>query len=112
MLRAFKNQLKLMAMDPTDSFAELIPIVPISAINYGAGLSGISFRPFLSATFMGIPPRAFSCCFFGSSLLSTGSWHFKLAKEGVGEPKTISSHERRFLKKARDLSGRISGGNP
>ncbi len=95
----------------------LIPIVPISAINYGAGLSGISFRLFVLAAFLGVTPRAFSYCFFGSSLLSMGSWHFKLAlvflliltivpplfrriskkeapKESAGNPKATSSRER------------------
>lgn len=57
----------------------LIPIFPISAINYGAGLSGIPLRRFVAATILGVTPRAFAYCFFGSSLIATGSWRLAAA---------------------------------
>lgn len=54
----------------------LIPIVPITMINYGAGLSGMGVTPFTLAVLVGITPRAFAYSFFGHSLLNIGSKQF------------------------------------
>jgi uncharacterized membrane protein YdjX (TVP38/TMEM64 family) len=43
----------------------LIPVMPITMINYGAGLSGMGFLPFTLAVLVGITPRAFAYSFFG-----------------------------------------------
>jgi uncharacterized membrane protein YdjX (TVP38/TMEM64 family) len=57
----------------------LVPIVPITAINYGAGLSRIRIAPFVMAVVAGLTPRAFAYTFFGSSLEEIGSTRFVLA---------------------------------
>jgi uncharacterized membrane protein YdjX (TVP38/TMEM64 family) len=57
----------------------LIPIVPITAINYGAGLSEMPLAPFTLAVVAGLTPRAFAYSFFGDSLLDIGSKEFVLA---------------------------------
>jgi uncharacterized membrane protein YdjX (TVP38/TMEM64 family) len=54
----------------------LIPVVPITMINYGAGLSGMELLPFTLAVLVGITPRAFAYSFFGHSLLNVGSKQF------------------------------------
>lgn len=57
----------------------LMPIVPMTAINYGAGLSGMDVVPFSIAVAVGLTPRAFAYSFFGNSLLDVGSREFQLA---------------------------------
>lgn len=39
-------------------FVRLVPLFPFNAINYGAGLTRISFRAYLAGTFLGIMPGA------------------------------------------------------
>jgi len=57
----------------------LIPVVPITAVNYGAGLSRMALLPFTLAVVGGITPRAFAYSFFGQSLRHVGSGEFILA---------------------------------
>ena len=56
----------------------LIPVVPMTAINYGAGLSGMGMMPFTLAVIAGLTPRAFAYSFFGHSLLHIGSLEFRV----------------------------------
>ncbi len=60
-------------------FLNLVPIVPITAINYAAGLSRVSLRLYTLAVIGGLTPRAFAYAFFGDSLLDVGSLQFVLA---------------------------------
>lgn len=55
----------------------LIPIMPVTVINYGAGLSTMKFKNYIVAHFLGITPRAFAYGFFGSTLLEIGSAKFR-----------------------------------
>ena len=57
----------------------LIPVVPITAINYGAGLSRIGFGEFTLAVIAGLAPRAFAYSFFGSRILKAESKELVLA---------------------------------
>ncbi len=57
----------------------LIPVVPMTAINYGAGLSGMRLLPFTVAVIGGLTPRAFAYSYFGHSLLQIGSVEFRVA---------------------------------
>jgi len=57
----------------------LVPVVPMTAINYGAGLSRMALLPFTLAVAAGIAPRAFAYSFFGQSLRHVGSREFLLA---------------------------------
>lgn len=57
----------------------LIPIVPITAINYAAGLSRVSLRNYTLAVVGGLTPRAFAYSYFGDSLLEIGSTQFAIA---------------------------------
>ncbi len=57
----------------------LIPVVPMTAINYGAGLSGMSLLPFTVAVVGGITPRALAYSFFGCALLDLRSREFAYA---------------------------------
>jgi uncharacterized membrane protein YdjX (TVP38/TMEM64 family) len=55
----------------------LLPIMPVTVINYGAGLSNMKFRNYFIAHALGIIPRAFAYGFFGSTLLEIGSQNFR-----------------------------------
>ena len=57
----------------------LIPVMPVTVINYGAGLSPMKFRSYIVAHVLGITPRAFAYGFFGSTLLEVGSPRFRWA---------------------------------
>lgn len=57
----------------------LLPIMPVTVINYGAGLSTMKFRNYIVAHILGITPRAFAYGFFGSTLLEIGSPKFRAA---------------------------------
>jgi uncharacterized membrane protein YdjX (TVP38/TMEM64 family) len=55
----------------------LIPVMPVTVINYGAGLSSMKFRNYIAAHVLGLTPRAFAFGFFGSTLLEIGSPRFR-----------------------------------
>lgn len=55
----------------------LIPVMPVTVINYGSGLSAMKFKNYILAHVLGITPRAFAFGFFGSSLLEIGSPKFR-----------------------------------
>ncbi|MFQ5482122.1 MAG: TVP38/TMEM64 family protein [Nitrospinaceae bacterium] len=57
----------------------LLPVMPVTAINYGAGLSRMGFRDYFLAHVLGITPRAFAYGFFGHTLLEIGSPRFRAA---------------------------------
>ena len=57
----------------------LLPIMPVTVINYGAGLSTMKFKNYIAAHILGITPRAFAYGFFGSTLLEIGSAKFRVA---------------------------------
>ena len=54
----------------------LLPIMPVTVINYGAGLSRIKFHNYILAHILGMTPRAFAYGFFGSTLMDIGSRKF------------------------------------
>jgi uncharacterized membrane protein YdjX (TVP38/TMEM64 family) len=56
----------------------LLPIMPVTVINYGAGLSTMKFKNYIVAHVLGITPRAFAYGFFGSTLLEMGSAKFRI----------------------------------
>lgn len=60
-------------------FLNLVPVVPITAVNYGAGLSRVSLRHYTLAVIGGLTPRAFAYSFFGDALLDVGSRRFIVA---------------------------------
>ncbi|MCF8720765.1 TVP38/TMEM64 family protein [Nitrospina gracilis] len=82
-----KSKLKLgadMIDDTRFSFSmvwllSLIPIMPVTVINYGAGLSTMRFRHYILAHVLGLTPRAYAYGFFGSTLLAIGSTQFRVA---------------------------------
>jgi uncharacterized membrane protein YdjX (TVP38/TMEM64 family) len=57
----------------------LIPIMPVTVINYGAGLSTMRFNTYISAHILGMIPRAFAFGYFGNTLLEVGSKKFMAA---------------------------------
>jgi uncharacterized membrane protein YdjX (TVP38/TMEM64 family) len=60
-------------------FLNLVPIVPMTAVNYGAGLSRVPLGWYTLAVIGGLTPRAFALTFFGDSLLKVGSKQFVVA---------------------------------
>lgn len=60
-------------------FLNLVPIVPMTAVCYGAGLSRVPLTSYTLAVLGGITPRAFAYTFFGDSLLDVGSTQFLAA---------------------------------
>jgi uncharacterized membrane protein YdjX (TVP38/TMEM64 family) len=77
----------------------LIPLVPMTAINYGAGLSGMELLPFTAAVLAGITPRAFAYSLFGNSLLNIKSKEFVLALVLLAALVVIPLYVRRHLRK-------------
>jgi uncharacterized membrane protein YdjX (TVP38/TMEM64 family) len=57
-------------------FLNLVPIVPITAVNYASGLSRVPLSLYVVAVVGGLTPRAFAYGFFGDSLLDVGSGQF------------------------------------
>jgi uncharacterized membrane protein YdjX (TVP38/TMEM64 family) len=57
----------------------LVPVVPITAVCYGAGLSRVTLRDYTLGVVGGLTPRAFAYSFFGDSLLDIGSAQFVAA---------------------------------
>lgn len=47
----------------------LFPFIPFDAVSYGAGLTEISFSSFMTATIVGVFPRAIFYCYLGSVAL-------------------------------------------
>ena len=60
-------------------FLRFIPLVPFSALNFGAGLSMIKFKDYLLGTFFGIIPGTFVYVYLGSTLTEIGSVKFFVA---------------------------------
>lgn len=61
----------------------LIPVMPVTVINYGSGLSHMTFRSYILAHVLGLTPRAFAYGFFGSALMEIGSPKFRVALIGL-----------------------------
>jgi uncharacterized membrane protein YdjX (TVP38/TMEM64 family) len=60
-------------------FLSFLPVMPVTVINYGAGLSRMSFKSYILAHALGITPRAFAYGYFGNALLEIGTPKFKAA---------------------------------
>lgn len=60
-------------------YVRLFPIVPFSAFNYAAGLSGISRRDYVAGTAIGIVPGTFAFVALGDALGKPGSPKFLIA---------------------------------
>lgn len=54
-------------------FSRLIPVVSFDVVSYGAGLTAMSVRAFMTATFFGMIPLTFVYNYFGS-VLDLRSW--------------------------------------
>ncbi len=61
----------------------LIPVMPVTVINYGSGISSMSLRSYITAHVLGITPRIFAFGFLGDALLEIGSSKFKIALIGI-----------------------------
>ncbi len=57
----------------------LLPIMPVTIINLGAGLSDMRYRPYIISHVLGVTPRAFAYGFFGSTLFAAGTLKFNIA---------------------------------
>lgn len=77
----------------------LIPVVPMTVINYGAGLSGMDMLPFAAAVVAGLAPRAFAYSFFGNSLLHIRSGTFVVALALLVALLVLPLYVRRHLTK-------------
>jgi uncharacterized membrane protein YdjX (TVP38/TMEM64 family) len=60
-------------------FLNLVPIMPFTAVCYGAGLSRVPLRHYTLGVVAGLTPRAFAYTLFGNSLLDVGSPQFLAA---------------------------------
>ena len=87
----------------------LVPVVPITMINYGAGLSGMGLLPFTLAVVAGITPRAFAYSFFGHSLLNIGSKQFIVALVLLAALIVIPLSVRYRMNRARARNAAASG---
>lgn len=57
----------------------LVPVLPFTAINYAAGLTGVRTRDYLIGTALGIIPGTIAFVALGTYGTSPGSWPFLLA---------------------------------
>jgi len=55
---------------PVVLFLRLVPLFPFNGLNFGLGLTLVSFRTYLLGTLLGIIPGSFVFAYFGSSLAS------------------------------------------
>lgn len=60
-------------------FFNLVPIVPITAVNYGAGLARVPLPHYTLAVLGGLTPRVFAYSYFGDALLETDATRLALA---------------------------------
>jgi len=60
-------------------FLMLVPIVPMTVVNYGAGLSRVALGHYVLAVLGGLTPRALAYTYFGDSLFDVGSPRFLAA---------------------------------
>lgn len=106
-----KGKLKLgadMIEDTRFSFSvvwllSLIPITPVTVINYGAGLSTMPFKHYILAHVLGLTPRAYAYGFFGSTLLEIGSPKFRASLMILLVLALVSLYWRRRTKRKRAL---------
>ena len=63
--------------------ARLVPVVPFTAVNYGSGLTGVGFRPYVLATALGIVPGTVSYVAVGAYGTNPTSWPFLAAAGGL-----------------------------
>jgi uncharacterized membrane protein YdjX (TVP38/TMEM64 family) len=75
----------------------MIPVVPMTAISYGAGLSSMRLLPFTAAVIAGLTPRAFAYSLFGNSLLDLGSGDFFVALALLAALLVLPLYARRHL---------------
>lgn len=54
-------------------FLRLVPVVPYEVMNYGCGLTGITFRSYAAATFIGSIPWVIVLSFYGDRIGELGS---------------------------------------
>lgn len=60
-------------------FLNLVPLVPLTAVNYGAGLSTMALETYTAGVIAGLTPRVLAFAYFGDSLLEIGSQQFWIA---------------------------------
>lgn len=61
----------------------LVPLVPYTVLNYGAGLTGVRWRSYLLATILGMSPGATLYATLGAHSDEPASWPFVLAGAGL-----------------------------
>lgn len=61
----------------------LVPVFPFALVNYGAGVTGVRFAPYLAATVLGILPATFAYVGVGGSLGDPGSPVLWIALAGL-----------------------------
>ncbi len=62
----------------------LVPLVPMTPVSYGAGLSRVPLLSYAAAVLGGLTPRVFAYTFFGDALLDVGSPQFVAAFAALG----------------------------
>ncbi len=61
----------------------LVPVLPFTAIDYGAGLAAVRFRDHQLGTVLGIVPGTIAFAALGAHGTSPGSWPFVVAVLGL-----------------------------
>ena len=77
----------------------LLPIMPVTIINLGAGLSDMKYRPYIISHILGVTPRAFAYGFFGSTLFAAGTLKFNIALAIIAVMAVVTAYYARKSKK-------------
>ena len=64
--------------------ARLVPVVPLTVVNYGSGVAGVGFWPYLAATAVGIVPGTLLYAALGAFGSAPTSWPFVVAASVLG----------------------------
>jgi uncharacterized membrane protein YdjX (TVP38/TMEM64 family) len=65
-------------------FLRLVPLFPFNGINYGAGLTRVSFRDYALGTVIGITPGAAVFTYLGDAIATVSPWKIGIAFSLLG----------------------------
>ena len=77
----------------------LVPLLPYDVVNYGAGLTNMSFWSYALATLLGVSPSVVLLVYFGRSLADLSLRHLLIGVTGMALLSGLSLWLRRYLRR-------------